>query len=1366
MNDLLKNKETLLSLPPDCIERIVSSRQEIAEYAVRHPLKKVLQKILDEICEITDSGIGFFHFIDATETNISLQAWSTQTLAHICPVDEKDRYYPVSEAGVWSECMRQRQPVIHNNSIVLPHRKGMPEGHAPITRELVVPIIRGTKIAGVLGVGNRRDVYCQEDVDIVVLFADLAWDIAEKVKAIEELSRRESRFRGFFNLNPSPTFVWEVDGKEIYLREVNDAALKMTEGNAASFIGLKLTDIYRDMPVMIDKFHECFRHRRALEFELEYENRYAKEVDWIHFRLAYLEPSTILLYADNLTEKKHLHATIQEKDDRFLQAMANTTEGFFDWDLGTGSIYLSPIWKEMLGYADADIENRYTAWQRIIKQTSRTALFRKIKDIRDGKLDSFKHICQMRHRQGHWIDVLVRARLLRDNGGRPIRVVGTHTDITDQRKKEYEIELLNTAIQNSLNAFDIVSEDGTFVYVNDAYVRMWGYDSAEEIVGTSSVSHCLNPQIPQEVVSRLKAEGRCEIEFTGRKKDGSLFEVLMSARLARDMEGREIYPSTALDITRRKKAEEELRRSHEVTLSLLNAASESIFLIDRDGVILEANEITAQRLGFSYEEVIGKCVYELLPEDIARERKRKVDNAFATGTVEEFVDKRGEIIFFHRLYPVVTPDNAQPYMAVFSSDVTREQEAINELRESESKFKSMFQEAPISYQSLDQDGNFLEVNETWLRVMGYTREEVMGKNFSEFLVPEWKAHFQQNFPKFKSVGEILGVEFTMLKKDGSPILVSFHGKISKTDDGTFERTHCVFNDVTRLRETEHLLQKELSLHKTVAAMSKQLLDESYELETISNLTLETIMSLSSSKSGFILSRGANIFRNIDPISDAIHDLFPASGTETHRVFPLDETRTYPGLWGHVLNTNEVLMTNEPKLHPSWSSQFDGKKSLANFLAVPVRIGHNIVGVLGVANREGEYDTFDLQVLNIIAELFALAVHKSEYEVQRDDMEKTLRRLQKHEAIGALAGGIAHDFNNILVPILGYAEMLEEDVGENPVLQDSVAQIISGATRAKELIRQILTFSRQYEEGIIPVKPHLIVREALKLIKATLPSSITIKQSISNECSNIIADPTQIHQVVMNLLTNAYHALSDHVGIIELELEDVDIEETLPSLDLIKGHYVLLTVRDNGIGMNDSMLEKIFDPYFSSKPKDQGTGLGLSVVLGIVKACNGEIEVKSRPGCGTEFKVYFPASGVSEIDGVSVDHESHYQGRETILLVDDELSILSMQKRMLERYGYNVKVFNDPADALDDIQRSPEKYSLVITDMAMPRMTGDLLLKAIKKVNPSLPVILCTGYSEIMTPEKAEAVGASALLTKPVSKNTFAKTVKGVLDQLR
>ncbi|MCF8090574.1 MAG: response regulator, partial [Desulfotignum sp.] len=387
--------------------------------------------------------------------------------------------------------------------------------------------------------------------------------------------------------------------------------------------------------------------------------------------------------------------------------------------------------------------------------------------------------------------------------------------------------------------------------------------------------------------------------------------------------------------------------------------------------------------------------------------------------------------------------------------------------------------------------------------------------------------------------------------------------------------------------------------------------------------------------------------------------------------------------------------------------------------------------------------------------------------ERIVMENQLRHSQQLESIGTLAGGIAHDFNNILTSVIGYTELALDKVDKGAELEADLQEIHTAGKRARELVKQILTFARQTEEEVTPIQVDIIVKEVLKFIRSSLPTTIEIKQNIESDAL-IMGNTGQIHQIMMNLCTNAAHAMKDGIGVLEISLEDVQTDPGLPppAVDgLQMGDYLKLYVSDTGTGILPSIIGQIFVPYFTTKKVGEGTGLGLSLVHGIVENHGGKITVDSELGKGTTFTIYLPITKRQNACR-SYEQSELPVGTERILFVDDELPIAKLGGRILKGLGYQVTVRTGSVEALELFKIKPGDFDLVITDMAMPNMSGDMLAAQLLKIRSDIPVILCTGYSKKISEHLITAIGIKAIENKPVVKSALAKTVRKVLDEAK
>lgn len=385
-------------------------------------------------------------------------------------------------------------------------------------------------------------------------------------------------------------------------------------------------------------------------------------------------------------------------------------------------------------------------------------------------------------------------------------------------------------------------------------------------------------------------------------------------------------------------------------------------------------------------------------------------------------------------------------------------------------------------------------------------------------------------------------------------------------------------------------------------------------------------------------------------------------------------------------------------------------------------------------------------------------------IKRQEAESQLVQAQKMEAIGTLAGGIAHDFNNILSAIMGYIELAMLDVGESTDLNRYLQQVLIAVNRARDLVDQILTFSRQTERELKPVQLKPILKEVFKLLRALLPATIEMQQDIKSE-SLVLADPTQIHQLIINLCTNAAHAMDEKGGTLEVKLSDVKLGDSFTDRHpgLCPGKFIELTVSDTGHGMAPEVMERIFDPFFTTKEKGKGTGIGLSAVHGIIKSHGGGITVTSETDKGSIFRVFLPVIEKEVLED-NLDEEKILTGNERIFFIDDEPMIANVGKLMLQRLGYCVETCTGSLEALEQFKAQPDQFDLIICDLNMPKMTGKELAAKFREIRSEIPIILCTGYSADDHELKNRNLGINAVVLKPMTMVEIAKVIQKVLGK--
>jgi PAS domain S-box-containing protein len=631
-------------------------------------------------------------------------------------------------------------------------------------------------------------------------------------------------------------------------------------------------------------------------------------------------------------------------------------------------------------------------------------------------------------------------------------------------------------------------------------------------------------------------------------------------------------------------------------------------------------------------------------------------------------------------------------------------------RESETTLRSIFRAAPTGI-GMVCDRVIKKANERLCKITGYTREELLGKS-ARILYGTDKDFDYVGREKYAQIRErnTGTVETRWLRKDGTMIDV--------------------------LLSSAPIDPKDLSIGVTFTA-----------LDITSRKEAEEDLRESEEQYRSLFKNNHSIMLLIDPETANIVDANPAAVSFYGWSY---EALIRKKMFDINTLTEEQVFGEMEKAKMEQRKHFYFRHCLASGEIRDVEV---YSGPIKVHGKELLY--------SIVYDITA----RKKAEEEKAALEGQLLHAQKMESIGTLSGGIAHDFNNLLAIILGNAELAMEDVPEWHPAKDNINEIRTASLRARDVVRQLLSFGRKTDPKKRPVKLVQIVEDALKFLRFSIPTSIEIHQNIPNDTDNtILADSTQINQVMINLFTNAAHAMEDAGGVITIGIQNVYLDQVSAPFypDLSLGNYVKLTVSDTGTGIDHEIKDRIFDPYFTTKEVGKGSGIGLSVVHGIVKSHNGAIYVDSKFGKGTTFSILFPATeeeAVIETEAI----EKLSTGNERILFVDDEKSMAEIGRRRLERLGYQVEAKTNPIEALELFRADPDQFDLVITDMTMPHITGDKLVKEILKIRPDMPTILCTGFSEKIDEEKAKKIGVRQYIEKPFDRGKLSRLVRKVLD---
>jgi PAS domain S-box-containing protein len=642
----------------------------------------------------------------------------------------------------------------------------------------------------------------------------------------------------------------------------------------------------------------------------------------------------------------------------------------------------------------------------------------------------------------------------------------------------------------------------------------------------------------------------------------------------------------------------------------------------------------------------------------------------------------------------------------------RHKRAEKALRNSEEKYRSVFHNTATATVTIEADLAISEANARAADLIGKPRTEVEGRlTCAEIIHPD-------DLPRFRERHQAALNGGAQRPSDTTFRLIDTQQEIKDViiQIGLIPGTRrCVVSmmDITARKQTEHALRQSEEKYRSIL---EGIEEGYYETDLRGRLTFlnESMCTMLGKPREKLLGRN---FRKLVDV---------AIGRKLLRLF----NTVYKNGRGRTIS-GRLARKEGPPLHTE-------------------------ISISLIRNRENEICGFRGLIRDV--------TFRVQHEKEKRELEFRLQQAHKMEAIGTLAGGIAHDFNNILAAILGYTELSLAQTPAGMPIRDHLNKVLKASERARDLVKQILTFSRQEQQELIPVQINSILKEALKLLRASLPATIEIRQHIDSDAI-VMADPTQIHQILMNLCTNASHAMEKKVGLLEVTLGEATLSaETAARMpEIIPGNYLRMSVSDTGEGIPPAALERIFDPFFTTKERGKGTGMGLAVVHGIVKSHGGMITVKSELNQGTTFDVYLPVVSKARSQEKKGPNPPIPRGSETVLYVDDEPFQIEIGKEALERLGYTVVAHASSIKALELFRESPMAFDLVITDMTMPDMTGDLLAMEMMNIRPDIPIIICTGYSERLSEESAEAMGIRGFILKPILIRDMAITIRRILD---
>jgi PAS domain S-box-containing protein len=879
-------------------------------------------------------------------------------------------------------------------------------------------------------------------------------------------------------------------------------------------------------------------------------------------------------------------------------------------------------------------------------------------------------------------------------------------------------------VEDTKDLFTQVDNAGNFTFVNSSAEKVFGL-KPKECIGLSAFSF-IHPDDQQETKDQFQqyiSEGVDSGTFENRQvsKDGRITYMLWTSKFQYDDDGKlTSVVGIARDISERKKIEDELREAEGRFSAFMENIPGVAFIKDNEGRHLFCNRTLEELISKSRDDWFGKTNKDLFPADIAREFDENDQQVLAADDpsvgIEPVQTKKGTQYWLVTKFPILGTSGIK-YLGGVGIDITEKRKTEEDIIRAKRDWENTFDAVQDLIMIVDRGFKIQRVNMAMAEKLGLTPQTTVGKFCYDVIKCTEEERIKCPHQELLIKGEPQSLEIFEEALGGYYYKSVFPIHESK---GIISGSVHLFRDINEQKKIEEALQESEERFRSIMEYSPSVI-ELYDqdgLQTYVNNAYEKLWG------------------------------FPASHTvDKFNVLQSEEVEN-TGLIEYVKRAygGEVVTVPDYKFDSTGTTEAQGKG----------RVRWLSTRIYPLKDKDGNVENIVISHEDVSEIKFA--------EEERIKLEKQLRHAVKMEAIGTLAGGIAHDFNNILGIILGYAEMAKEDAPQSGEISKQIDSVIKAGIRGKELVKHILAFSRKIEQEIVPVELDILVKESLKLLRASIPTTIEIRQNINAQAPVIMADPTQIHQVLINLCTNAASAMEENGGILRIDLSKVYLlpEEVVSTPSVKPGTFVKLSVSDTGEGMDREIVERVFEPFFTTKQQEKGTGMGLAVVHGIVSSLGGIIRVESKPGQGTVFDVFFPASEGREV-WRDEETPSIEKGNEHVLFVDDEQMMVEMGQAVLERLGYEVTAMTSADEALEVFKANTGTFDLVITDQTMPYKTGVQFSKELLAIKPDLPIILCTGFSKKISEKDIKAIGIRELALKPLEIKKMAEIIRRVLD---
>jgi len=904
------------------------------------------------------------------------------------------------------------------------------------------------------------------------------------------------------------------------------------------------------------------------------------------------------------------------------------------------------------------------------------------------------------------------------------------------------VVLESVALELVTDAVIITDRAGIILWVNAAFTTVTGY-TADEVLGKTprvlkSGEH--DPAFYELLWKTILSGQTWRGEFVNRRKDGTLFQSEHTISPVRAGAGMITHFVAVLhEVTERKRLQREVISREQRLESFFANAPAGLCLIDLDFRFIRANSVLAEINGKTPEEHAGRPIREVLPElapviepllrQVVETGKAITNHEISGETARAPGQKRYWLVSY---FPVAAGEGKIRALGAMVVEITALKRIEQELRGAEERFRQIAENVQEVFWIVPVDrSGLLYVSPAFEAIWGRTPASLYANPglWLEAVLPEDRPGVQAALDK--GMDDVYHREYRIRRPDGEIRWVLDRGFPVRDDSGKLVRVVGIARDITERKHSD----ERLAAHHEVV----QVLAAGGSLRDAGRRILEIICQKLGWDAGAIWLNDSMVRRVV-------------CVTKWPRPEPREETAS------EAVAT--VAQTGSAKWFSTGAKESGNGPAAKTCVAFSIKLAGKTLGVVELF-ADGTRPEDDK-----LLSMFAMMGDQLGQFIDRKQIEEQLLHAQKMEAIGTMAGGIAHDFNNILTAIYGFAELLSEDLPAGSPAADAAAEIVTAAHRARDLVARILAFSRKQPQDRKVIKLQPVIAEAASLLRASLPATIEINPDVDAGCGFVMADPTQIHQVLMNLATNAAHAMRGNGGRLDIRLKDVtvDADQARTQTGLKPGRFVLLRIADTGCGIDPASLGRIFDPFFTTKGPGEGTGLGLSVVHGIVQNHDGLITVESEVGKGTTFEIHLPLVDCGNGEEELKDGPLPRGNGEEILVLDDEPAVCDLARRLLENLGYKPTVFQQGDEALASFQEQTERFAAVISDLTMPHMTGVSFASEIQRIRPGTPIILVTGYFGHVDMAHTQAAGICDILAKPFSTRALASTLARALKR--